>query len=250
MYYVETWNIPGDLNMAIDVAMGEISYKLNSPILRIYTWEKPTLSLGRNQKISDVDFNSLKKYDISCVRRPSGGRAVLHWDEITYAVVFPEGAEEFSMGVLKLYNKISDILKEAFENLGYGVVKSNGRGSLKNPSCFSSSAKYELFIDGKKFVGSAQARFKKFVLQHGSIMLIPHWEILNKILKTKVNVDHKKLATGLFEVKKVPVRDIIERVKESFSKRYGLVQYNFYKTLAMIRQAEKNRGSYSCQNCI
>ncbi len=248
MYYIETWNIPADMNMAIDMIMGEVSFELKRPFLRIYTWEKPTLSLGRNQKTNDVDFDYLEKHDIDCVRRPSGGRAVLHWDEITYSVVFPEGTEEFSMGVLKLYNKLSDIFKEAFERLGYEVVKSGGRGSLKNPSCFSSSARYELLINGKKFMGSAQARFKKFVLQHGSIMLVPHWEVLNKILKVKGNIDHNKLAIGLFEVKKISVRDIIGQIRESFSKRYNLIQYGFNDILDLFEEAERARGSYHCQS--
>ncbi len=248
MYYIETWNIPADMNMAVDMTMGEVSFKLKTPFLRIYTWEKPTLSLGKNQKISDVNFDCLKKYDIDCIRRPSGGRAVLHWDEITYSVVFPEGTKEFSMGVLKLYNELSDIFKEAFESLEYKVVKSDGRGSLKNPSCFSSSARYELLINGKKFMGSAQTRFKKFVLQHGSIMLVPHWEVLNKILKVKTDIDHSEFAIGLFEVKKVSIRNIVEQIRKSFSKRYNLIQYSFNEILDLFKEAERVRGSYRCQS--
>ena len=99
-------------------------------------------------------------------------------------------------------------------------------------------------------MGSAQARFKKFVLQHGSIMLVPHWEVLNKILKVKENIDHTKLAIGLFEVKKVSVRDIIGQIRESFSKRYSIVHYDFDRMLVLIRGAEKIRGNYSCQNFI
>ncbi len=252
MILIETFFLPGDINMALDVEMGRLSFKLKEPILRIYTWEKMTLSIGRLQKISDVDFESLKKFDVDCVRRPTGGRAVLHWDEVTYSVVFPRGTEEFSMKVVELYRRISEILAKAFKRLEADVEFSGGAGwDPKNPSCFSSGARYELKINGKKFVGSAQVRMRNFVLQHGSIMLKPDWNILSQVLSDHPSVDFlSRKAMGLSEVSSAKFRDIVDLVEESFDEFYKLRWMDYSEILDLLKISGELRGDYSCQNSI
>ena len=250
MLLMETFFLPGDLNMALDVEMGRFSLELGEPILRIYTWERMTLSLGRLQKLSDVDLDNLERFGVECVRRPTGGRAVLHWNEVTYSVVFPKGTEEFSMRVVELYGRISKILAKAFRKLGVDVEFSGGKGwDPKNPSCFSSGARYELKIDGKKFVGSAQVRMKEFVLQHGSIMLKPNWEILSKVLSDHPSVEFlSRKAVGLSEVSEVGFRDVVDSVEESFDEFYSLRPVEYERVLNLTRASEELRGDYSCQN--
>ncbi len=250
MLHVETFFIPGDVNMAFDVNMGFLSKELKEPILRIYTWERPTLSLGRHQKVEDVDFEKLEELSVDCVRRPTGGRAVLHWDEITYSVAFPRGSEEFSLGVMKLYERISGILFEAFERLGVRVSFSGGKSwDPKSPSCFSSGARYELKVDGKKLVGSAQVRMKDFVLQHGSIMMRPSWEILSAVLSSHPTVEFlSRKAVGLREVLDVRFRDVVDAILESFDEKYGLRWMDQSEILNLLKKSEKMRGGFSCQS--
>ncbi len=250
MVLIETFSIPGDINMAVDVKMGELSFKMKEPILRIYTWERMTLSLGRLQRISDVDFENLEKLGVGCVRRPTGGRAVLHWNEITYSVVFPRGIEEYSMKVMDLYGRISGILASAFRKLGIDVEFSGGKKwDPKNPSCFSSGARYELKIEGKKFVGSAQVRMRDFVLQHGSIMLKPDWKILSQVLSSHPSVEFlSRKAMGLLEAFRVGFRDIVDSVEESFDEFYGLRWMDYTDVLKILKHSENLRGDFSCQS--
>ena len=245
MLYVESWNIPGDLNMAIDIELGELSFELKEPILRIYTWERPTLSIGRHQRIEKLNLDFLKEIDGECVRRPTGGRAVLHFQDLTYSVVFPKGLQEFNLGVMELYKNISGIFKKAFEMLSYKVEMSKGRGSLKNPSCFSSSARYELLIDGRKFMGSAQARMKNFVLQHGSILLYRKEKMMKAVFGKELNLESM---VGIFEVMDVGVRNLVESIKEAFKERYGVFGMDFGEFLELIEKSKRRRRSFRCQN--
>ena len=234
MKYLETWNFPGKTNMALDTVLGEHSAKVREPILRIYSWERPTLSIGRHQRAFESPFE--------CVRRPTGGRAVLHWKEITYSVVFPKGSEEFKLSVLQLYRKISEIFLKAFRDLGLDVKMSKGWGSLKSESCFSSSARYELTLNGKKFLGSAQMRTSSYVLQHGSIIL----EYPRDLLKFLGWKDEK--AIGILEVQKVGIRRIVDSILRSFDEVYGLDWMDFETIMDLLEEAKKREGEFSCRN--
>ncbi len=246
MRYVETHHLPGSLNMSLDIVLGRLSQKLKEPILRIYSWERPTLSLGRHQKMEDVDLEGLKKFDVDCTRRPTGGRAVLHWDEVTYSVLFPKGTEEFKMGVLELYGKISNIIAKALRNLGLDVEISSGRGwNPKNPSCFSSSSRYEIKLKGKKIVGSAQMRSPGFVLQHGSILLKPRWDLLSKVLKSHPPVEIlSRRATGIGR----KFREVADSLIESFDSEYGLRWLSFEEALSTIDEARKEEEGFICRS--
>ncbi len=117
MYYVFSDKLPGKLNMALDVCAGESQLFL----LRIYTWKRPTLSLGRYQKTDGINWDFIEKNGFDVVRRPTGGRAVLHWDEITYSIVVPKSLGMFELGVLEFYNFISKLLTKALNDVDYPV---------------------------------------------------------------------------------------------------------------------------------
>ena len=246
MRYIETHHLPGSLNMALDVTLGRLSQKLEEPILRIYSWERPTLSLGRHQKLDDLDLEALEKLDLGCTRRPTGGRAVLHWDEVTYSVVFPKGTDEFKMGVLELYGRISRIIENALRKIGLDVEISSGRGwNPKNPSCFSSSSRYEIKLKGKKVVGSAQMRSSAFVLQHGSILLKPRWDLLSEVLKSHPPVEIlSRRATGTGR----SFREVADSLIESFDSEYGLRWLSFEETLSLIDEARKEEEGFFCRS--
>ncbi|MFN2571056.1 MAG: biotin/lipoate A/B protein ligase family protein [Gemmatimonadales bacterium] len=151
-------------NMAADVALLDDAVRLGTAALRLYRWDPPTLSLGRNQP------NTFD--DVPTVRRPTGGQAVWHEHEVTYAVAAPIAV----FGSLrKAYCEIHTRLASALRTLGVEAVLAPApqptRPSAKPASCFASSVGGEILVSGRKLVGSAQVRRGDAFLQHGSILL-------------------------------------------------------------------------------
>lgn len=175
----------GSWNMAVDEAILEAVGKGSAPAtLRLYSWEPPCLSLGFSQPIEDVDLTALETHGWDLVRRPTGGRAILHADEITYAVIGSDTDARLSGGVLESYQVLAQALLKVFYRLGIPaeieappIKPARGSTDQKeqrkpiNPVCFEVPSSYEITLGGKKLVGSAQARRKEGVLQHGSIPL-------------------------------------------------------------------------------
>ncbi len=181
----------GAWNMAVDEAILEaIGKELVPPTLRLYGWQPPCLSLGYAQPIADVNLPSLLSYGWDLVRRPTGGRAILHTDELTYAVIGPHHEPRLQGSVLESYQRLSQALLKALELLNIpaqakplttvalsphspSVSPSSTTLSSEshNPVCFETPSNYEILVQGKKIIGSAQARRKEGVLQHGSFPL-------------------------------------------------------------------------------
>jgi len=218
LYVFETYGLNGSKNMAVDVALGQVVNELNDVILRFYTWERPTLSLGKHQKAKDVDFDYLEENGFDIVRRPSGGRAVLHWDEVTYSIIIPRGHELFKFGVLELYNLISKIIVAGLNKLGYPVELTTGKNKPSSHICFQVPSAYEITLNGKKVVGSAQTRTQDYILQHGSIVLIPHEEIKHCFKNTKT-LDVPLI--GLYDHAYNEFSQIVENLKGAFENYFG-----------------------------
>ncbi len=165
----------GAWNMAVDEAILEACGRGDSPpTLRLYAWEPACLSLGYAQPVGDVDLERLRARGWELVRRPTGGRAVLHVDELTYSVIGPPDDPRLAGTVLESYNRLAAALVEALRLLGLPVEVQERSGSpnrAPNPVCFEMPSTYEITIGGKKLVGSAQARRREGVLQHGSLPL-------------------------------------------------------------------------------
>lgn len=178
---MNTWRLiitpaaPGAWNMAVDEAILEhIEKGLSRPTLRLFAWDPACLSLGHNQPIADVDRARLREYGWKVVRRLTGGRAILHTDELTYSVTGSTGEPVLVGGVLESYNRLAQALLLAVKNLGLPVEMKEGRtteNGRPNPICFEVPSMYEITVAGKKLIGSAQARKKEGVLQHGSLPL-------------------------------------------------------------------------------
>ena len=147
----------------------------SKPTLRLYSWNPPCLSLGHAQSFKDVDVERLKSHGWDVVRRVTGGRAILHTDELTYSVTGSADEPVLSGGVLESYNRLAQALLHAVQSLSVPVeMKEHEGGHTKqnlNPVCFEVPSTYEITVDGKKLIGSAQARKKEGVLQHGSLPL-------------------------------------------------------------------------------
>ena len=162
--------------MAVDEAILEsVSSKVQLPTLRLYDWSPYTLSLGHAQPVSDVNIAALKEHNWTLVRRPTGGRAILHADEMTYSVCAPIDDPTISGGVLESYQKISNALITALKIIGINAdskpKKSIDSQLSHDPVCFQFPSDYEITFHEKKLIGSAQARKKNGVLQHGAIPL-------------------------------------------------------------------------------
>ena len=166
----------GAWNMAVDEAILEsASVKLQLPTLRFYDWFPYTLSLGHAQPVSDVDLDALNAHQWTLVRRPTGGRAILHADELTYSVCVPVDDSTVSGNVLDSYQKISKALLKALKIIGIDAdskPKNPADSQLSHdPVCFQFPSDYEITFQTKKIIGSAQARKKNGILQHGAVPL-------------------------------------------------------------------------------
>jgi lipoate-protein ligase A len=166
----------GYRNMALDEALLEscASGAEGFPCLRLYAFAPPCLSLGASQDhAAACDLAECRARGIDVVRRPSGGRAVLHADEVTYAVVARCGAAPFAGGVLETYGTITSALAAAFARLGIRAEPARGEPGGAAPGgaepCFAAPAPHELAAGAHKVAGSAQARRRGAFLQHGSI---------------------------------------------------------------------------------
>jgi lipoate-protein ligase A len=186
---------PGAWNMAVDEAILEaVDQEAVLPTLRFYAWEPPCLSIGYAQPISDVDTNRLQLLGWHLVRRLTGGRAILHTDELTYSVISPLSDPRLSGGVLESYRHLSaalltalHIMKIPAESLPNPQVDTN---SSKAAICFEVPSNYEITVFKKKIIGSAQARKRKMLLQHGSF---PLWGDLTRITQVlNYHDDHQR----------------------------------------------------------
>ncbi|MCL5428245.1 MAG: lipoate--protein ligase family protein [Chloroflexi bacterium] len=180
---------PGAWNMAVDAAILEnVIAGQSPPTLRLYDWNPACLSLGLAQLFADVDEEALTAHGWHVVRRPTGGRAILHTDELTYSVIGPSDEPRLLGGVLESYKRLSEGLMQSLLLLGLPVERQpmrggNGFGALDNPVCFEVPSDYEITLKGKKIVGSAQARRKGSVLQHGSLPLFGDIARITEVLR-------------------------------------------------------------------
>lgn len=166
----------GPMNMAIDQAIMEaVAVDRVPPTLRFYAWDPPCLSLGYTQPVSEVDRSRLAARGWDLVRRMTGGRAILHTDELTYSVALKADNPIVTADVVESYRRLSRALVVGLQRLGADPQAdklTDGRQAHNaGPVCFEAPSHYEITIDGKKLVGSAQVRKFGAVLQHGSLPL-------------------------------------------------------------------------------
>ena len=180
----------GQKNMDIDAQLLEdaISSSQKDAIFRLYGWSPACVSLGRNQDDGFLDKDFLKKNNIDVVRRLTGGRALLHDNEITYSFICPVEYLENGQHIVSSYKEISQILIDKFKNLGieldFGTSKPVKTGF---DYCMLVSTGADLCYQNKKLIGSAQCRKNGYILQHGSILYDYDKELLEKIFGEKVD---------------------------------------------------------------
>ncbi len=174
--------LSGALNMAIDEAiLNAIADGASPPTLRFFAWEPATLSLGYGQPIADIDPSRLADRGWGLVRRPTGGRAILHTDELTYSVAAPMEEPRVVGSVVESYRRLSAGLLAGLQHLRLearadrkeptAAVRAPDGTPVVNPVCFEVPSDYEITADGRKLLGSAQVRKRGIVLQHGTLPL-------------------------------------------------------------------------------
>ena len=172
---VRTPGADGATNMAVDEAiLGAVASGEAPPTLRLYAWDPPALSLGRGQAVEDVGREAVEGAGYDLVRRPTGGRAILHVDELTYSVTAPEREPRVRGGVVESYRRLSRGLVRALALLGVEEIVADERAENRDsegPVCFEVPSDYEITVGGRKLVGSAQMRARGGVLQHGTVPL-------------------------------------------------------------------------------
>jgi lipoate-protein ligase A len=225
--------LPAERNMAVDDAMFRLCSAGRQgvyPTLRFYQWKNPTLSFGSSQKFDRaVDEAYCKKAGYDIVRRPTGGRAVLHHIEATYSVVAPVG-EEFGQSIQETYRLVSEGILQGLISIGIKAETEGKDGAERSDSltylpCFSSSTKYELAFEGKKIVGSAQRRSNNAFLQHGSILIdFNSEELLRSIGAGEDAEDPGNYMTSISRIlgRDVGYREVVEHIAIGFEKAYGL----------------------------
>lgn len=166
-------------NMAIDEAL-LLTHEagVTPPILRVYAWDTPTISVGYAQKTDqEINLSACRQHGVGIIRRPTGGRAVLHDQEVTYSLILPTTLFQGTDTLTEHYRRIGLALTAALQQVGLPVQLARGRRRQSaarlpaSPACFSALARYEISAAGKKIVGSAQKRLRNSLLQHGSIPL-------------------------------------------------------------------------------
>jgi lipoate-protein ligase A len=177
----------GARNMARDEAL---AWAGAPPTLRLYAWQPACLSLGRFQRSGEIDRAACGRAGVAIVRRPSGGRALLHDAELTYAVIASEHHPLLGgSSILASYRQISLALLDGLRRLGVDAALTPAQrarhtvhSAPASAACFDAPASYELTVGGRKLVGSAQTRRNGMLIQHGAIPLTGHAERLSALL--------------------------------------------------------------------
>ena len=223
----------GATNMAIDEALllSVVSGKA-SPTIHLYGWSPPALSLGHLQHArTEVDVKRCRSLGIDIVRRPTGGRAVLHDCELTYSVTAPEGLFPAPSSILSVYREISNALVAGLAHLGIEAKMvpelrdlSQRGPKINPPACFAVPSAYEVTVGGRKIIGSAQKRFKGCVLQQGSILLSLDPRLLFSLFLPGQSRNLEDKMTSIREVlgKGVSFAEAVVSMREGFRKAWGV----------------------------
>ena len=202
-------------NMAVDEYLFKLCHQKQVGFFRLYYWDKPSFSIGVSQKTEKaVNTDYINSSDFSFVRRITGGKTVLHDDEITYAVISSEDIFFRDNDLYKSYLLISEIILDALKISGIDAYLSKGSSpslSKSNDPCFSFPTPNEIEVGGKKIAGSAQKRDRQALLQHGSIPFSMDYSIYASGANSRENIIRRSMTT---------IGDVTDLGREQISKNF------------------------------
>lgn len=236
--FISYKKFPGRYNMDFDLKLVKNSDG-QTPVLRFYGWLPRCISIGANQSFNEIDLNLANKNNIDVVKRPTGGRAILHAGELTYSVVMPNNSQlsgkdlyknisnSIVYGLRKFDPKLNDVELEN-SNPNFTELLKEASGSL----CFASTAKSEIKFNGKKLVGSAQRKLGTAILQHGSILISTyHHNLVNYLtisdadkIKLKDEISNKTIEVSSIIDDEINILDLQESIISGFEQ---VLQANF-----------------------
>jgi lipoate-protein ligase A len=186
--------LPGAVNMDRDRTLLARQKPDDPPVLRLYRWSPPAVSLGRNQPAGAFDAVRIADRGLDLVRRPTGGRAILHAAELTYAVVGASPSPLFGATLHTTYTRINQALLAFLAHLGIAAEVSAGesRTEARGAVCFQSAGQHEVRVGGRKLIGSAQRRTAGIFLQHGSILTGPEHADLADCMPSKAGAEGRR----------------------------------------------------------
>ena len=262
-YFINSGPCTPSFNMALDEALlNWHSEKLIPPVIRFYEWKPATLSIGYFQQVhKDIDLEEVHRQGLGFVRRPTGGRAVLHEHELTYSIIVEEDYPNMPQSVTEAYRVLSEGLLLGFRNLGLDAYFSvpdteEKKEDLKRPKsavCFDAPSWYELVVEGRKVAGSAQTRQKGVILQHGAILLDMDEEKLLSLFRfadeearerMRRKLPEKAVAMNRLVNRPFTIEQCVEAFKSGFqqSLEIELIPYELTgEQLAYIEQLEKEK---------
>ncbi|WP_332646711.1 lipoate--protein ligase family protein [Lysinibacillus sp. 54212] len=262
-YFINSGPCSPSFNMALDEALlNWHSENLIPPVIRFYEWNPATLSIGYFQQANkEIDLEEVKKQGLGFVRRPTGGRAVLHDKELTYSIIVEETYPNMPPTVTEAYRVLSEGLLFGFRNLGLNAYFSvpdtkEKQEDLKKPKsavCFDAPSWYELVVEGKKVAGSAQTRQKGVILQHGAILLDLDIEQLLSVFKfssesmkekMREKLPEKAVAMNRLVQQPFTIPQCVEAFKLGFEKalQIELVPYELTEEqLAQVKKLEMEK---------
>jgi len=225
----------GAWNMAVDEALLEGVAAGRSPsTLRFYGWEPACLSLGYFQSFDIVDVDGCRARAVEIVRRPTGGRAILHDRELTYSVTLPASVLGHDAGIVPSYHRLSLALQAGLHDLGVPATLAPATaatlvGGDHGPVCFDRPSAHEILLDGRKLVGSAQVRRAGALLQHGSIVIEPRIDKMLGCLRLgdddrgpEAKDRLKNAVAGLAGVGEIDENRLAELLAAAFGRQFGV----------------------------
>lgn len=185
--FLRTPAADGPYNMALDEALQRRAARTGDAVFRVYGWSAPTLSLGRNQRARDCyDREAAQAMGVRFVRRPTGGRALLHHHEVTYSATLPMGDWHAAKAAREAYDFVNDVLLGGLARLGLAARRATDTVSMPPGlrPCFDAAAEHEIVVNERKLIGSAQWRRDGALLQHGSILVRDDQPLIARLVKT------------------------------------------------------------------
>ncbi len=213
----------GKYNMDYDAFLLDEAIKLQikEPVLRFYGWKPKCVSLGRNQNFESINYQYCKENNIDIVKRITGGRGLLHDDEVTYSFICPIDFINNGNTIINSYKEISSAIIQGFQHLNIELcLGGKKKADASHDYCMLLSTGADLCYENKKLIGSAQYRTQNYLLQHGSVLFSYNKSLLENIFNEKINSNY---ITCVNEINSnLDRNNIIDAVQKGFEEYFSI----------------------------